>query len=328
MPPTSNLVLQLAKAGTAESIPVTNSKIVLSGNTLYIPTEIILGASKAEPRIATPLGIFKTVEASSLPFAPKPQQEITMVLGSPEADNLFEGREGLPETARIPLKEVVGRFENLDALLKAVQPSASPQNLAQLINNVPQPDTKMASGIMFLLSAITGGRVRKLFSDSFDAVTDTAQHTQSAVRALTEMAGGLEQITDKNGMRWQSFYIPVFDGHNINQLALHISRDSDRENRNDGEISDDTRFVFDLRLSHLGRMQVDGLLQGKKNIDVVVRTEMTLPSYMKTEMHHLFASAMELTGMKGSIAFFITREFAAVAAPAAPSIGSNEGVVV
>ena len=65
-----------------------------------------------------------------------------------------------------------------------------------------------------------------------------------------------------------------------------------------------TRFILDLDLSRLGRIQLDGLVYQKdKHMDLIVRTEIPLPPRMHEDIRNIFQEAAEVTGIKGGISF-------------------------
>ena len=81
-----------------------------------------------------------------------------------------------------------------------------------------------------------------------------------------------------------------------------------------------TRFIVDLDLSRLGRVQLDGLVyQKEKHMDLIVRTENRLPDRMHEDIRNIFQEAVDVTGIKGGVSFQAAPpNFVETASPAAP----------
>jgi len=114
--------------------------------------------------------------------------------------------------------------------------------------------------------------------------------------------------------------IPFLNGDEIDPLRLSLRHggedadEGDTENRGQG-----TRFVIDLDLSHIGRFQLDGLVQqGEKRMDLIVRTEDKLQQTIENGIRSIFQEAVDVTGINGGIVFQAAPpNFTEVPAPAA-----------
>jgi hypothetical protein len=95
--------------------------------------------------------------------------------------------------------------------------------------------------------------------------------------------------------------IPFYSEQELRQLRLY-SRPHGADD--EGEDPSGTRFVIDVDLSRLGRLQIDGLVRdGGKHMDLIVRTEAPLPGQMPGDIRQIFLNAQDLTGFKGGITF-------------------------
>ena len=104
---------------------------------------------------------------------------------------------------------------------------------------------------------------------------------------------------------WQMSLILLFNGSDIDQVRLfmchHGKTSEDGEN---GEAEGGVRFIIDLELDRLGRLQFDGLVQGKdKRFDLILRSAGDLPQHVGNDIRQIFQDACELTGIKGGIVF-------------------------
>jgi hypothetical protein len=102
---------------------------------------------------------------------------------------------------------------------------------------------------------------------------------------------------------WRTVLIPFFNGSDIEQIRLHLRPYGDEENQDDDR-KKGVRFVFDMNLSRLGHMQLDGLVHGgNQRLDLMVRSQAPLPASAQNDIRAIFEEANELTGMNGGLDF-------------------------
>ena len=84
----------------------------------------------------------------------------------------------------------------------------------------------------------------------------------------------------------------------------------------DGKKEDGSRFVIDIVLSNLGRFQLDGFVRTKrKRLDLVVRTEKSLPAQMRSDINKIFTEFSEASGVAGQITFQADQKFVEISLP-------------
>ena len=85
---------------------------------------------------------------------------------------------------------------------------------------------------------------------------------------------------------------------------FHASPRRGRGGREDGDAEGGVRFIIDLELDRLGRLQFDGLVQGKdKRFYLILRSAGDLPQQISHDIRQIFEDACEVTGIKGEIVF-------------------------
>jgi len=201
----------------------------------------------------------------------------------------------------------------------------SPGAQAHLIQAaLPRSDAQLATNIMFFLSAIRGGDVKSWLGDGPLRILER-QRPDVAARLKDDVGGASRRVRDPETGDWRQFAIPFLHDGDIDSISL-LTRDDDDDDDEDSD-NDGSRFVIDLNLSRLGHMQIDGLVgANNKRLDVVVRTDQPLASEMRQDIRALYANALEVTGLEGSVGFQAAPgNFVKIAAPPAPS---NEDVVV
>ncbi len=84
---------------------------------------------------------------------------------------------------------------------------------------------------------------------------------------------------------------------------MHIKQRSEEENEEE-ESDQGARFVIDLNLSQLGRLQLDGLLKKEnRQFDLIIRSDNYLPPEIQNNIRGIFQKAMELTNNTGGLTF-------------------------
>ena len=213
------------------------------------------------------------------------------------------------------------------AALQQVDPAAA----QRLINSViAQPDARLAAGILFFLAALRGGTVQGWLGESVGRVLQRAR--PGLLSRLGDDFADLARLADEPaaGQDWRIALIPLYSGAEIEQIRMLMRRqrgddeDEDAETRRRGGI----RFILDVELSRLARLQLDGLVRGAdKRFDLMVRSARPLPADIEGEIRRIFESAAAVTGTKGGIGFQ-SRPPDFVEVPAAATPSGQAGLVV
>jgi hypothetical protein len=179
---------------------------------------------------------------------------------------------------------------------------AQAQHLLNTI--IPRPDSQLAANILLFLVALRGGDVRAWLGE---APGRALQRSKPGVlsRLSDEFAQLAQARQESLTGNWQMSLIPLFNGTDIEQIRLFMRRHGeDTEDGEDGEPDGGVRFIIDLELDRLGRLQFDGLVQEKdKRFDLILRSAGDLPQHVSSDIRQVFADACELTGINGGIVF-------------------------
>jgi len=131
-------------------------------------------------------------------------------------------------------------------------------------------------------------------------------------KAVAErLKGDLDSLAEQagrpvgNGGDWRAYTMPFLGGGIVDPIRLFVRRgDGDDGKGKAGGTGDGQRFVVDLNLSRLGRLQLDGLVRREdKLFDLIIRTAEALPQQMRHDILGIFAGSSELVGTKGSVSF-------------------------
>ena len=181
------------------------------------------------------------------------------------------------------------------------------QAMEELLRVLPQQGPRLAAAMMAFTGAIQAGEPRKLVTEPVvkglekAGKKDLADRLRADLEALGEDAGR----PVGNG-EWRGYTMPFLQQGAIDPIRLFVRATGEEQGsaRRAGGTGNDQRFVLDLNLSHLGRLQLDGLVRREdKLFDLIIRTGEALPREACRDILGIFTSASELVGTRGSVSF-------------------------
>ena len=207
----------------------------------------------------------------------------------------------LPDTETVHPSPLRGRgWPALEEAVPHLRNEAPDLHRLLIAQMLPKPDQTLAAGLIMFLSALRAGDIRAWFGE--DVARALGRGQPDLLRRLEDDFRDLARAADDPGDGdWRIAVIPFNAQTSIEQIRL-LTRRPPRENR--GPDTDRTRFVIDVTLSRLGRIQLDGMVRRKdKRLDLMVRTATPLPDAMRDDIRRLFSRASEATGINGLLAF-------------------------
>ncbi|MFY7958990.1 MAG: hypothetical protein ACOVVK_02840 [Elsteraceae bacterium] len=168
---------------------------------------------------------------------------------------------------------------------------------------LPRLGPQMAAGMVFFMRALRTGELNEWLGKDARTAIERSGRASSVKKASAE----LEQISRANesGGEWSSYPIPIgVGGHRVEPIRLHV-----RQAEEDGEPGGSkggkgkpTRFLIDVTLSRLGRLQLDGLARLPK-LDLVLRSESPLDPAIQQPLRRFFADVTSARGIQGEMSF-------------------------
>jgi len=185
---------------------------------------------------------------------------------------------------------------------------------------VPQANGALTANLLFFLSALRGGDVTQWLGGQNNTLLQQDQ-PDTANRLSEEFAQISRAFNDQPTNDWRTALIPFFNGALLEQLHMHLRGRSVTSDEEGG--SDETaRFLIDVELSRLGRVQLDGLVKAEgKKFDLIIRTERPFPRLMRRDINRIFVDFTEATGVTGGVVFQADNKFTEVPMPS-----FNDGV--
>ncbi|MHA1152562.1 MAG: hypothetical protein ACTSQ7_07865 [Alphaproteobacteria bacterium] len=215
----------------------------------------------------------------------------------------------------------------LDEALRVLREVAPPGVAAATLRDaIPQPGSRLASGLLFFLSALSGGDVTRWIGNQASQALKSAGR-DSLLSRLAQDFGQLRGLADNQGGDWRLFFIPLYDGDQLRQLRLFLRHGGqDREGGGSQNDEDQTRFVVEVEMSRLGDLQLDGLVR-EKRLDLILRSRAPLSDVMRRDITQIFHEANEISGNQGNIGFQASLDWKAMPIES-PEASADAGVVV
>lgn len=207
---------------------------------------------------------------------------------------------GALHTQGAPLLD--GEWQTFDEALDVLRDVAPGAHTHLLQTAMPRADSQLASNVLFFLSALRGGELKNWMGDGPLRILER-QRPELAARLRTDLGQMTRNFDDPLSGEWRLQAVPFLHGADIDRLLLLV-RDQDDNDDEENEKGGGTRFVVDLNLSRLGHLQIDGLVgNDNKRLDLVLRSDAPLEGTMRDDIRGLYANALELTGLEGSVGF-------------------------
>ncbi len=271
--------------------------------------QIFQGSVKAmtqagQPVVDTPIGQLIVDTKSPIPLGSRLSIEVVSTPGQTGLSlSISAGAEIIYATRDWPA---------LAEALAHIQAAAGGQ--AQAAPPVPQANGALTANLLFFLSALRGGDVSQWLGDQNNALLQQ-DWPDTANRLSEEFAQISRAFGDQPANDWRSALIPFYNGALLEQLYMHLrgrSGTSDEE----GSSDETARFLIDVELSRLGRVQLDGLVKAEgKKFDLIVRTERPFPRLMRRDINQIFVDFNEATGVTGGVVFQADNKFTEVPMP-------------
>ena len=277
-------------------VPVGSGGPLASPNAQGTLTGTVTGTTPTGQTIVqTPLGEIALSARSTLP---RGTQLNLHMMGTPKFPM------GTGETSSLLLSQ---QWETLKDAMAAIQSSdpAAARNMTQQI--LPQAGGPMTTGMLFFLSAMMTGDLRRWMGD--EAMRILQRSGGNLLDRLRRDIGEMQRMANEpSGQEWRSYIIPLLAGANLQQLKLFVRGEKEPENEGEQEKNRDIRFIIEVEFSKLGPFQFDGLSR-EKTIDLMVRNRDALSEGMQDDIRAIFANAISALGFTGSINFQRTEVF-------------------
>ncbi|MDC0989139.1 hypothetical protein OAR29_01230 [Rhodospirillales bacterium] len=282
-----------------------SSRATLNVTRGLISAQVAATTPSGQPILYTPLGVMITDEKLSLLAGQKIKLQI------------------IPNKIRIPTDitpelRVSDYFNfrewtNLEKMIEEIRTTQHSINMESIISKIPKPDNKMTAKMLFFLQALKGASIKNwlgIDNSIFLEKTNPDLFKQLDEDFLILSRNLIEPGTNE----WRTTIIPIMNGLGLDHFQFHTQDQSfHKENHADKK---GARFIIDLELSHLGRIQIDGLTRKKnKNFDLIIRSERDLGDQIKKKINTIYLNFTKIMTFSGQISFQVSKKFAEINLP-------------
>lgn len=200
-----------------------------------------------------------------------------------------------------------GNWESLQDLLHNMN-LVSPMAAGQIINQLPSLQNQAQNNPLALifLSMLKGGEIEQWIPAQVLSIL-REQNKINILKTLQTDQITLNRIdTIMLNNDWKLNLFPFWhDGH-VHKFPLY-SKAWDEDNDTDPDKRrKKMRFLFDLTLTRMGKIQVDGFFQGSEKtpqLDMILRAEKSLSPPMQQQMKQLYTKSLERSNLNGELSF-------------------------
>ena len=194
-------------------------------------------------------------------------------------------------------------WQHLGDALNILQ-TQDPALTREVLQHMPNLGPKLSSGLLFFIAAVKAGDVGDWLGKN--TVSRLKAFAPDLIKRLDSDMAQMQQFYINSPLtQWSGIMLPMLFGHELQQARLYIRKD-DEANKNKSPNDRGQRFIIEIDTSHLGDLQFDGFVrrsEKNKAFDLVIRSSKPLNSEVSQGIRDVFENALQLTGLKGQLAF-------------------------
>lgn len=174
-------------------------------------------------------------------------------------------------------------------------------SLTKSLPNVGNPSQMGAAAMMFIAAVKSGDLGNWMGDKKIDLIRQAGKAdilSKLTQTNPTARAGAPEAATSSE---WRAVPLPMFWEGEIHKITL-FTRHENQQQQQEQNGHSQTRFIFDLSLTRMGDVQLDGLLRDNR-LDLVIRTQNAFSEPMQQTMRQAYSGALDHTDLSGELNF-------------------------
>lgn len=211
----------------------------------------------------------------------------------------------LPLPSLFAVPDIWPLMEELQQSLARTAPQIAQATMAMTPS--PANPAQFGAAALFFLAAVRGGDLSQWLGTKAHDILQRSAEGRSLLGRLGQ-EGGLISRLEPAAADWRTTMLPLFWEGETHKAVLHYKHE-ERDNTDDPDQKGrkQTRFIFDISLSRLGPVQLDGLFRPGR-LDLILRTQEPLSQAMMATMKRGYAGALVDTEITGELSFQNTPE--------------------
>lgn len=198
-------------------------------------------------------------------------------------------------------------WPSMDELANHMQRTA-PVMLTTLSATTPNPanPVQLPAAALLFIAAARAGDVGGWLSDKGVDHLRRAGKGELLSRLTREM-GSIGRLLASDpapgaAQEWRGVPLPLYYEGDLHKAIVWFRQEGQGRDEKDGPGGKAARFIFDLSLSRMGNVQLDGLFRGQR-IDLMLRTEQKMSENMRQIMRQKYYDAVSHAGLSGELSF-------------------------
>lgn len=274
--------------------PVLSAPVTVRGIVFHAQTE-------QRPLIATQIGVLAVEEEIQLPHLTPVSVKI---LPPPDTD--------FPAEVKAPLPEFKNSWTVLTDALDTLR--RTDQAAYEAVRNIlPQTGNKLpALMLSFMHAAAQGVSLTSFIGEAnVSALRATERGERILKRLEKEFSASPKKATDGQNA-WKGWDIPFLSGAVVEPVSLYLQRPNDGDPQRATTVKNGrgVRFVLDMNLTRLGKIQMEGLARRpERRFDLILRHQSDLPDDFDASVHDIFTQTLSALNYTGTIKVDQTDDF-------------------
>ncbi len=176
---------------------------------------------------------------------------------------------------------------------------ATAQAFSNILPNPANP-AQLTPAALFFIAAVRGGELNGWLGEkALDALRRDGKG--GLLSRITQEGGLLSRLgAEPVSQDWRAVTLPMFHEGEIQKIALYYKHG--HESGGDQQQGKQTRFIFDLKLDNMGKVQLDGLFRPGR-LDLALRTETPFSQPVQADMRQTYAAALRQMQVTGELSF-------------------------
>jgi hypothetical protein len=193
-------------------------------------------------------------------------------------------------------------WQHLGDALNELQ-AQNPALAHDFLQQMPGLGPKLTSNLLFFMAAVRGGDVNEWLGKSM--VNRLKFSAPDFLKRLDSDMSQMQQFFMQSPLnQWSGMMLPMLFGNELQQARLYIRKEDDHKTT--GPNDRGQRFIIEVDMSQLGDLQFDGFIRSfdqSKSFDLIIRSSRALHADLSHGIRDVFDNALQLTGLKGQLAF-------------------------
>ena len=208
-------------------------------------------------------------------------------------------------------------FQSIEETLNLMQKTDSAA-FESLKNVLPQIGNKLPAQILSFINTVSQNVPAASFigETNIAALQNLGEKGQALLKGIEkDFAASPKKVSDGRSA-WKGWTIPFLSGTVVEPVSLYLQKPQEDGHRQKGTAAkpNAVRFILDLNLTQLGKLQMDGLAhRNERRFDLIVRHQNDLPSSFDDKIHFIFTQTLSALNYTGTIKIDHTDQFIGLA---------------